>query len=107
MSGLFIETNYEPWEYVVSEKKYRLRGRLFLAIVVMAIVYPLSFGPFMWLWSKHNLPHPRQLLTKKSALTSLVLDIGGTVYAPMVWLLENSPEKVTSCIESYVDLFVR
>lgn len=76
----------------MNEPRVR-KSRSWISIAVLAVVvlYPLSFGPACWIYS-------RTYSKFHHASSSVFLD---TVYYPIIWMQASGPRPVRSMIENY------
>lgn len=81
MGQRIMETRRRGWVWIVA------------AVAIMAIAYPLSFGPACWV-SSHTSSDARNA---RSEWVS-------TIYQPILWLTVHSPSRVQMMIYDYASV---
>ena len=61
--------------------------------VFVVLLYPLSFGPALWVIDHEDLP------------AAWAVDAIEIFYSPIFWLEENSPKPIVNAIDWYIEVW--
>lgn len=66
-----------PPDAPISSRRPSPWGWIVAAVVMVAVAYPLSIGPFLWLWSK-------------DLISLRAFEAKDTVYRPLYWVCDRT-----------------